>query len=87
MPRCAIVTDVSGSNAIRVNGAAIRTIRKDRGLDQTTFAKRVGKDRAYISHIEAGRRSPSPETFEAIVQALKLEDRTAILADPLGVAS
>ena len=77
------ITSVTRSNAVRVNGAAIREIRKSRGLDQTTFAKRVGKDRAFIAHIEAGRRSPSPETFNAIVAVLKIEDQTAIMADPV----
>ena len=65
-----------------MNGAAVRAIREARGLSQTELAKRIKKDRAYLAHIEAGRRQPSPETTEDIARELRLDDKTAILSIP-----
>ena len=65
---------------IKVNGEALKTIRERSGYGQTEFAAMVGIDRAYLSHIEAGRRNPSPAVAKRIAGTLKMP-LAAILAE------
>ena len=64
---------------MRVNGDAIRVIRERSGLTQTAFAGMVGIDRSHLTHIEAGRRRPSPPMAARIADELCVP-MTAILA-------
>lgn len=65
----------------RVNGDAIRAIRERGGQRQVELASASGIDRAYLSHIEAGRRHPSAAVARRLAEALKVP-LVAILADP-----
>lgn len=65
----------------RVNGRAIRAIRERGGQQQTELASAAGIDRAYLAHIEAGRRQPSVVVARRLAEGLKVP-LIAILADP-----
>lgn len=65
---------------IKVNGEALKALRERSGYNQTEFAHVLKIDRAYLAHIEAGRRNPSPAVAQRMAQALKLP-LAAILAD------
>jgi transcriptional regulator with XRE-family HTH domain len=43
----------------------------------TEVASRVGIDRAYLAHLEAGRRAPSKSVAEALITVLALPDDLA----------
>lgn len=64
-----------------VNGEAVRVIRERSGFTGTALAEQVGINRAYLSHIEAGRKQPSPDVAKRLAEALKVR-LVAILADP-----
>ena len=67
--------------AQRVNGPAIRAIRERGGQRQLDLASGAGIDRAYLAHIEAGRRQPSAPVARRLAEALKVP-LIAILASP-----
>jgi transcriptional regulator with XRE-family HTH domain len=46
--------------------------REARGWTQRDVASRVGIDRAYLAHLEAGRRAPSRSVAEALIAVLAL---------------
>ena len=70
---------------VEIHGPALRTIRVLSGVGVRELALRVKKDRSYIAHLELGhKRRVSPDVFNALVAALALEDRRAILAGPYG---
>lgn len=70
-----------------IHGPAVREIRLRSGVAVAELAERVGVKRPYIAKIELGHsRRVSPKTFNAIVAALGIEDRRAILAHPYGAA-
>lgn len=54
-------------------GKNISRLRKERGLTQEDLAKKLQTARAYIGHIEQGRKSPSLEVMEKIAKALKVQ--------------
>lgn len=64
----------------RVNGETVRALRERSGLSGTALAEVIAIDRAYLSHIEAGRRQPSPAVAKKIADALKVP-LVAILAE------
>jgi transcriptional regulator with XRE-family HTH domain len=78
---CPIVTIIV---PVRVNAEALREIRLRSGFTGTELAELAGIDRAYLSHIEAGRKHPSPAVARKLAQALKVR-LVAILADPTEV--
>jgi transcriptional regulator with XRE-family HTH domain len=59
----------------------IKTLRKARGLGQTSLAKAARLSRGYLSRVEIGMQSPTLEVIERLAAALKvkpadlLEDR------------
>jgi transcriptional regulator with XRE-family HTH domain len=53
-------------------GAAIRNIRKQRGVSQEGLALACGLDRTYISGIERGTRNPSLTNIFKIAAALEM---------------
>lgn len=70
---------------IEVNGFSIREIRVRSGINTAPFAEQVGVDRSYLSRLETGARiRVSPAVFAAILDALGIKDRRAILAHPHG---
>lgn len=70
---------------VEVHGPAIREIRIRSGMGVAQLAAAVGVARPHMANIELGhRRRVTPETFNALVRALALADRRAILAHPYG---
>lgn len=49
----------------------LREAREAEGLTQTDLAEAVGIDNTYMSHIEAGRKTPSPQIMGRIAAKLK----------------
>jgi len=41
-------------------GARMRTLRLQRGINQTQYAQQLGISRSYLANMEAGRKAPSP---------------------------
>lgn len=73
---------------MRINPAALRTIRQDRGVSLTDLADKVSCNRAHLSNVEAGRRQASPQLIRELADALKI-DLFALLGpenDPAEVA-
>ena len=53
-------------------GKTIQHQRKLRGLTQEALAETVNVNRAYIGHIEQGRRTPSVKMLQKIAKALNV---------------
>jgi transcriptional regulator with XRE-family HTH domain len=53
-------------------GKTIQRQRKLQGLTQEALAEAVNVNRAYIGHIEQGRRTPSLTMLEKIARVLKV---------------
>ncbi len=53
-------------------GKNIQRQRKFQGLTQEALAEAVNVNRAYIGHIEQGRRTPSLAMLDKIAKALKV---------------
>jgi len=71
------------SSTVAINGYALRWGRKLSNLTPAALSKVIDRDRTYIVKIETGAVTRvSVETFEALVLALALEDRRALLAFP-----
>ena len=64
-PRC----DGSGRIA-NLDGEAFRTARERSGITLREVARRAHVSASYVSDIEHGRRSPSADTRERMLQAL-----------------
>lgn len=70
---------------VEVHGPAIREIRIRSGMGVAALAAAAGVTRSHIANIELGqRRRLTPKTFNALVAALAISDRRAILANPYG---
>lgn len=67
---------------MRLNGAAIRAIRERTGLSITAAALAAGVTQPTWTNWERGTRRATPANAKIICQVLRLEDMTAILADP-----
>jgi len=65
---------------MKLNTAALRTIRERTGQSQTGLAELAGIDRANLAHIEAGRRKGTEAQIVALAHALKVPV-TAIICD------
>lgn len=53
-------------------GLRIKTLRKERGISQKTFAMMIGINQAYLSGIENGRRNVSFDNIAKIADGLGL---------------
>lgn len=53
-------------------GKNIRQLRKDRELDQETFADQIGVTQPYLSQLENGRRDPSMSLLRRISEELEV---------------
>lgn len=51
-------------------GENIKKIRKESGLTQAEFSKKIGISRTYLSDLENNRKSPSVETLDKIAEKL-----------------
>lgn len=75
----------STDTTYEVNGYAIRELRMRSGLAVAELAEQVGVQRPYIAKIELGHsRRVSPKVFNALLAALTIRDRRALLANPHG---
>lgn len=73
----------STASTIPVNGYALRWGRKLMNLTPAALANAIGRDRTYVVKIETGAVDRvSTDTFDALVAALKIEDRRALMAWP-----
>ena len=54
-------------------GAAIRHVRKTRGLSISELARRAGLTRVHVSKMEHGRTSPGIETLVNLAVGLQVE--------------
>lgn len=64
----------------QVDGAAIRTRRKQLGLSQAECADRAGITRAYLSQLETGaRQDMRPPTYARLRSALKSKQSDRLL--------
>lgn len=71
-----------------VNGFALREVRMRSGIEVQELADLVGVKRPYIAKIELGHsQRVSPKVFNALLAALTIKDRRALLADPHGVGA
>lgn len=68
---------------VEVNGFALREIRVRSGIGVLDLAKQVGVQRPYVAKIELGHsQRVSPKVFNALLQALSIQDRRVLLANP-----
>ena len=78
---------MSTATTVEVHGPAIREIRVRSGLGVMDLATAAGVQRAYIAKLELGHsRRVSPQVFNALLAALSINDRRAIMANPYGAA-
>lgn len=71
------------ATTIEVNGYALRELRVRSGLGVADLARQVGVQRPYIAKIELGHsRRVSPKVFNALLTALTISDRRALMANP-----
>lgn len=70
------------TTAVPINGAALRELRIRTGVSVADLAREVGVGRPYISQLELGaRHRVSPKVFNAIMSALRIEDRRVLSAE------
>jgi DNA-binding XRE family transcriptional regulator len=60
------------SQAIPITGEQVREARKEKGWSQAKLAGTLGVSQQLISHIESGRREPTPEVEADLRKVLKL---------------
>ncbi|WP_431728654.1 helix-turn-helix domain-containing protein [Verrucosispora sp. TAA-831] len=73
---------------VEINGAKLREIRKEAGLNIVQLSARVGVSFSYLAAIERGERpTVAPARFITICDALGLEDRTVLHASKAGAAA
>jgi transcriptional regulator with XRE-family HTH domain len=71
----------TNASGVAVDGAEVRRRRELRGLGRTELAAKCDITPGYLSHIEKGRRRPSPPVFARICDALDVLDRRELLAE------
>ena len=68
---------------VRINGYALREIRKRTAVSVQALAAAVPCDRSYIAKIELGHtHQVSPEFYLKLLRALEIEDRRTLMAAP-----
>lgn len=69
------------TTAVPINGAALRELRIRTGVSVADLAVEIGVTRAYLTKIELGHsKRVSPTVFNALLSALRIADRRALLA-------
>lgn len=72
---------------VEINGYALRKIRVLSGIGVADLARQVGTTRSYIAKLELGHnRRVSPAVYNALLEALDIQDRRTLLAAPNAVA-
>ncbi len=78
---------MSTPTTIEVHGPAIREIRVRSGMGVVELATAADVERSYLAKIELGHsRRVSPKVFNALIAALSVSDRRALLANPYGAS-
>lgn len=62
----------------------LKAARLDQGISQAELAKRIEKDPSFITHLEAGRRTGSVDTWNRIEAVLGIDQRLLRQPDPEG---
>jgi len=62
-------------------GENIKKIRKENGLTQAEFTKKIGISRTYLSDLENNRKSPSVETLDKMAEKLGVSTTYLINGD------
>jgi transcriptional regulator with XRE-family HTH domain len=57
----------------RIDGVKVREYRERNGMDQSTFAGRVGVSQPYMSNVERGRANPSAARVLLIARELGVQ--------------
>lgn len=57
----------------KVDGAALRRLREERGIGATQLANQAGIDRKLLNKLEVGRLAGSPMTRYKVAQALGVD--------------
>lgn len=71
------------SSTVEINGFTVRAMRVLLGMPVQQLADEVGVQRPYIAKIELGHsRRVSPKVFNALVTALSIQDRRALMVNP-----
>ncbi len=66
-------------DAILIEGRnPLRVIRKWRGLTQSALAGKANLRQAYLSELEAGKKTPSVEALRALARALDIDVETLL---------
>ena len=66
-------------DAILIEGRnPLRVIRKWRGLTQSALAEKANLRQAYLSELEAGKKTPSVEALRALARALDIDVETLL---------
>ena len=77
LPYCPGMTSPSTASVIRADrirvGATLRTLRRTRGWRVCEFASALGISHAYLSNIEAGRKSLPDHLLARAAQLLEVE--------------
>jgi len=68
----ATVENSAKSNAAQLFGAALKKIRKSKGLSQERFGAELGLHRTHVGFLEKGLRDPSFSTVYKIAKGLKM---------------
>lgn len=69
------------TTAVAINGPALRELRIRTGISVADLAREIEVGRAYITKIELGHsKRVSPGVFDALLRALRISDRRALLA-------
>ncbi|RTL38094.1 MAG: XRE family transcriptional regulator [Candidatus Melainabacteria bacterium] len=85
----------NNSTFLKTFGDTITSRRKLLQISQKDLSERCGVDRAYICHLESGRRNPSIELFNRVAIGLKMKpsrllamcERNAEITVPLPTTS
>ncbi|MEU8334874.1 helix-turn-helix domain-containing protein [Micromonospora tulbaghiae] len=65
--------------SVEIDGAKLRRLRKEAGLNIVQLADRVGVSFSYLAAIERGARpTVAPARYITICEALGIEDRTTL---------
>lgn len=69
----------------QINIPKFQALLKEKGLNHTILAGRMGIDRSTISSWVAGRTIPTDENFDKLVEELKVEPEELIQTHPNGL--
>lgn len=72
---------------MRINPAALKSLREMSGLSQVDLAGRAGVSQRMISALEAGERQARPATIKKLAVALGVPIPAIAITQPEGVGS